>query len=176
MTKAKTPPPPHTRLNGGQPHSARAYVKMCACMCVCVCVCVCVCLSVCARANMTRHVSNVMVSMCLCFMEPPPFRHWCLLLAKCVCMFLFYPCSSKDPLTCAPQHMTQELVPFPSSPQHRTEGQVPLPCAPLHKAEGQAPLPCAPPWYTLEYPISSSLEPPRAARTKKNSGCRDPWV
>ena len=75
--------PPNQRLKGGQPHSARAYDKMCACMCVCVLLCVCV------RANMTRHVPNVMVTMCLCVMEPPPFPHWCFLLAKCVCMFLF---------------------------------------------------------------------------------------
>ena len=31
------PPPPNQRLKGGQPHSARAYVKICVCMCVCVC-------------------------------------------------------------------------------------------------------------------------------------------
>ena len=37
--KSKDAPPHHQRLKGGQPHSAHAYVKMCACMCVCVCVC-----------------------------------------------------------------------------------------------------------------------------------------
>ena len=38
--KSKDAPPPHQRLKGGQPQSARAYVKMCSCMCVCVfCVC-----------------------------------------------------------------------------------------------------------------------------------------
>ena len=39
--------------------------------------------------HMTRHVPKVMVSMCLYVMEPPPFPHWCVLLAKCVCMVLF---------------------------------------------------------------------------------------
>ena len=60
--KSKAPPPPTKGLKAEHPHSARAYVKMCVCMCVCVCVC----------AHMTRHVPNVMVSMCLYVMEPPP--------------------------------------------------------------------------------------------------------
>ena len=56
VTKAKPPPPlrfafvcflirshpPSKGLKAGHPHSARAYVKMCACMCVRACVCVCV--------------------------------------------------------------------------------------------------------------------------------------
>ena len=41
-------------------------VPMSKCVRACVCVCVWVC------THMTRHVPNVMVSMCLCVMEPPP--------------------------------------------------------------------------------------------------------
>ena len=44
-------------------------VPMSKCVRACVCVCVCVCVP----AHMTRHVPNVMVSVCLCVMELPPF-------------------------------------------------------------------------------------------------------
>ena len=62
---------------------------------VCVHVCACVCMCVCARnyEQTCTKCDGFYVSMC--HGTPPPFPHWCLLLAKCVCMFLFWPCSSE---------------------------------------------------------------------------------
>ena len=56
-------------------------VPMSKCVRACVCVCVCVC------AHMTRHVPNVMVSMDLCVIEPPPRSHIGIfyLLNVCAC-------------------------------------------------------------------------------------------